>query len=106
MWPSLPKIVEDRYLGSAYGCIFFIQNIGLMLVPGLIGYALTAANPEVAASLTKGITTAADGSPLVYDYTVPELIFSAFGVLAFFLAFVLKAVDKKRGYGLDIPNKK
>ncbi len=106
MWPSLPKIVEDRYLGSAYGCIFFIQNIGLMLVPGLIGYALTVANPEVAASLTQGITTAADGTPLVYDYTVPELIFSAFGVLAFFLAFVLKSVDKKRGYGLDIPNKK
>lgn len=106
MWPSLPKIVEDRYLGSAYGCIFFIQNIGLMLVPGLIGYVLTAANPEVAASLTQGITTAADGSPLVYDYTVPELVFSAFGVLAFFLAFVLKAVDKKRGYGLDMPNKK
>ncbi len=106
MWPSLPKIVEDRYLGSAYGCIFFVQNIGLMLVPGLIGYALTAANPEVAASLTQGITTAADGSPLVYDYTVPELIFAAFGVLAFFLAFVLKSVDAKRGYGLDMPNKK
>lgn len=106
MWPSLPKIVEDRYLGSAYGCIFFIQNIGLMLVPGLIGYALTAANPEVASSLTQGITTAADGTPLVYDYTVPELIFAAFGVLAFFLAFVLKSVDKKRGYGLDMPNKK
>jgi len=106
MWPSLPKIVEDRYLGSAYGCIFFIQNIGLMLVPALIGYALTASNPEVAASLAKGITTAADGSPLIYDYTVPEYIFAGFGVLAFILAFALKAIDKKNGYGLDLPNKK
>ena len=106
MWPSLPKIVEERYLGSAYGCVFFIQNIGLMLVPALIGYALTAANPEVAASLAKGITVAADGSKLVYDYTIPELIFAGFGVLAFILAFVLKSVDKKHGYGLDIPNMK
>jgi MFS family permease len=106
MWPSLPKIVEDRYLGSAYGCIFFVQNIGLMLVPGLIGYALTASNPEVAASMAKGITTAADGSPLIYDYTVPEYIFASFGVLAFILAFVLKSVDRKKGYGLDLPNKR
>lgn len=106
MWPSLPKIVEDRYLGSAYGCIFFIQNIGLMLVPGLIGYALNVANPEVAASLAKGITTAADGTPLVYDYTVPEFIFVGFGVLAFILAFVLKSIDARKGYGLDLPNKK
>ena len=29
MWPSVPKIVEERYLGSAYGSIFWIQNIGL-----------------------------------------------------------------------------
>lgn len=106
MWPSLPKIVEERYLGSAYGCVFFIQNIGLMLVPALIGYALTAANPDVAASLAQGITTAADGTKLVYDYTVPEYIFASFGVLAFILAFVLKAIDKKKGYGLDIPNMK
>jgi MFS family permease len=46
MWPSLPKIVEDRYLGSAYGAIFWIQNIGLLAVPILIGWALSAANPE------------------------------------------------------------
>ena len=106
MWPSLPKIVEERYLGSAYGCVFFIQNIGLMLVPALIGYALTAANPDVAASLAQGITTAADGTKLVYYYTVHEYIFASFGVLAFILAFVLKAIDKKRGYGLDVPNMK
>lgn len=37
MWPSMPKIVEDRYLGSAYGAIFWIQNMGLLGVPILIG---------------------------------------------------------------------
>ncbi len=96
MWPSLPKIVEDRYLGSAYGAIFWIQNMGLFGVPILIGWALEVSNPDVNAD------TLAQGA--VYDYTVPELIFAGFGVLAVILSFVLKIVDKKRGYGLDIPN--
>jgi MFS family permease len=96
MWPSLPKIIEERYLGSAYGLIFWIQNWGLLGVPILIGYALSASNP--------GITPEALAAGEVYDYTVPELIFAGFGVLAIFLSVILKIVDKKKGYGLDIPN--
>lgn len=96
MWPSLPKIVEERYLGSAYGLIFWIQNWGLLGVPILIGYALSASNP--------GITPEALAAGQVYDYTVPELIFAGFGVLAIILSVVLKIVDRKKGYGLDIPN--
>jgi MFS family permease len=98
MWPSLPKIVEERYLGSAYGSIFFIQNIGLMLVPILIGWSITAANPGVAeliAAKTEGVK---------YNYMVPELIFAGFGISAILLSIGLKMVDKKKGYGLDIPN--
>lgn len=100
MWPSLPKIVEDRYLGSAYGSIFWIQNIGLLAVPILIGWALTASNPGVSEQITAGDLTAK------YNYTVPELIFASFGVLAFFLSIVLKRIDKKYKYGLELPNKK
>jgi len=100
MWPSLPKIVEDRYLGSAYGAIFWIQNIGLLAVPILIGWALSAANPGVSELIAAGDTTAK------YNYTVPELIFAGFGVLAIILSIVLRVVDKRKGYGLDIPNKK
>lgn len=100
MWPSVPKIVEDRYLGSAYGSIFWIQNIGLWGVPILIGWALTASNPGVSEQISAGV------EGVKYNYTVPELIFSSFGVLAFFLAIVLKRVDRKRGYGLELPNKK
>lgn len=100
MWPSLPKIVEDRYLGSAYGAIFWIQNIGLMLVPVLIGWATTAANPGVAEQIAQGVEGAK------YNYTIPELIFASFGVAAIGLGFVLKRVDKKRGYGLELPNKR
>lgn len=100
MWPSLPKIVEDRYLGSAYGAIFWIQNIGLLAVPILIGWALSASNPGVSEQIAAGV------EGVKYDYTVPELIFAGFGVLAFILGFILKAVDRKNGYGLELPNKK
>jgi MFS family permease len=100
MWPSLPKIVEERYLGSAYGSIFWIQNIGLLAVPILIGWSLSASNPGVSEQITAGVVGAK------YNYTVPELIFASFGVLAIILSLVLRAVDKKHGYGLEIPNKK
>lgn len=99
MWPSIPKIVEDRYLGSAYGLIFYIQNIGLLLVPILIGFALSTSNPGVAQDIQMGVAGAK------YNYTVPELIFAGFGVVAFFLALVLRSIDRKKGYGLDQPNK-
>jgi len=98
MWPSLPKIVEDRYLGSAYGAIFWVQNIGLLIVPMLIGWAVTYSNPGVAEQIAAGVEGAK------YDYTFSELIFAGFGVAAFGLSFVLKAVDKRKGYGLEIPN--
>ncbi|HAN77806.1 MAG TPA: hypothetical protein DCQ31_08560 [Bacteroidales bacterium] len=98
MWPSLPKIVEDRYLGSAYGAIFWVQNIGLLIVPMLIGWAVTFSNPGVAEQIAAGVEGAK------YDYTFSELIFAGFGVAAFGLSFVLKAVDKRKGYGLEIPN--
>ena len=100
MWPSIPKIVEERFLGSAYGLTFWIQNIGLLAVPILIGWAITAANPGVAEAIAAGDTQAK------YDYTVPELIFAGFGVLAMILSLVLKYVDKQKGFGLDPPNKR
>ncbi len=101
MWPSVPKIVENRYLGSAYGLIFWIQNIGLWGVPMLIGYALTKANPGVFEDIAAGLK-----DQTAYDYTVPELIFAGFGIAAIILSFVLRSVDKKKGFGLDLPNKK
>ncbi len=98
MWPSLPKIVEDRYLGSAYGAIFWVQNIGLLIVPIFIGWSVTFSNPGVAEQIAAGVEGAK------YNYTVPELIFAGFGVAAFILGFVLKITDKRKGYGLEIPN--
>lgn len=97
LWPSVPKLVENRVLGSAYSIIFWIQNIGLLLTPMLIGWALKASNPGVSEAI-------AAGGDAKYNYTVPMLIFASFGALAFLLGIWLKAEDKKKGYGLELPN--
>lgn len=99
MWPSVPKIVEERYLGSAYALVFWIQNIGLMFIPWLIGVVLKAMNPGVAERVQQGDPTA------VYDYTVPMLIFTGLGLTAVLLGYLLKIEDKRKGYGLELPNK-
>jgi hypothetical protein len=196
MWPSVPKIIPEKQLGTAYALIFWIQNWGLMGVPLLIGFVLSASNPTVSQAketvksavsetytqlqpqlnlnkiefdkavdntttrlinqvlvnteyegvqdttgfagfkneLVKSNMKAVQAIPAVpakeqmrqkvedacvkagyaevskqkialrYDYTKANLIFMIFGVLAFFVAFMLKAEDKKKGYGLEKPN--
>lgn len=112
LWPSVPKIIEEKVLGSAYCLIFWVQNIGLCLVPLLIGAVLdsvNADNPAVVAAKAQIEVLRAEGveNPDVfipYNYTVPMLIFACFGVLALILAIYLKALDKKKHYGLEAPN--
>ena len=98
MWPAVPKIVEERYLGTAYSVVFYIQNIGLMLIPWLIGVVLDITNPGVAQQIQNGV----EGATL--NYTVPMVIFAGIGFLGLLFAFLLKAEDKKKGYGLELPN--
>jgi len=97
LWPSVPKLVENRYLGSGYSLIFWIQNIGLWIVPLLIGIVLDKVNPGVAEAIKAGEEAS-------YNYTVPMLIFAGLGVIAFLLGLWLKAEDKRKGYGLELPN--
>lgn len=98
MWPSVPKLIPEKQLGTAYALIFYIQNWGLMGVPYLIGWILDRFG-IVSRSL------AADGSPLVvYNYTIPMLTFMGFGILGLAFAFLLKIEDKRRGYGLEQPS--
>ena len=93
MWPSVPKIIPMKQLGSAYAIIFYIQNIGLSMVPVLIGSVIQKYST---------ITTA-DGAT-TYDYTVPMSIFAIFGLVAILTAVLLKKADKKFGYGLEQKN--
>ena len=82
LWPSVPKIIDEKVLGSAYCLIFWVQNIGLCLVPMLIGFLRQSTG----------------------SYTIPMIVFSSFGILAFIFSLLLKAEDKKKSYGLELPN--
>ncbi len=95
MWPSVAKIIPQKQLGSAYSLIFYIQNIGLMTVPLLIGWVIeTYAKIELPTG------------ELDYDYTAPMTVFACFGAMAVIVAFWLKRVNAKEGYGLEEPNVK
>ncbi len=103
LWPSVPKLVDAKIIGSAYALIFWIQNIGLWLFPMLIGKVLDATNPELVANLQNGTITP-EQAAVSYDYTAPLVMLACLGVAALILGFALKAVDKKKGLGLEEPN--
>ena len=95
LWPSVPKIIPMKQLGSAYATIFYIQNIGLSMVPVLIGWVI------------ENYSTRDDGmGNLSYDYTIPMLIFAFFGFIAILISLVLKKEDARSHYGLEEPNMK
>lgn len=97
MWPSMPKIVPMKLLGSAYALTFWIQNFGLGGVPLLIGKVLT--------NYCQAGTVVREGVEVVlYDYTIPMCIFAGFGYVALILAVMLKLEDARRQYGLEKPN--
>ena len=94
MWPAVTKIVGENKIGTAYGAMFSVQNLGLWAFPMLIGAVLERSNPGVA-------ELKAAGENAVYDYTNPLLMLAFLGVLGLIFAFLLKRADKEQGYGLD-----
>lgn len=90
MWPSVPKIIPMRLLGTAYALIFFIQNIGLSMVPIWIG-KINQANTDASGMI---------------DYTQTMTTFAGFGIVAIVISVLLLVEDKKKGYGLQQANMK
>lgn len=105
LWPSVPKLVDAKVIGSAYALIFWIQNIGLWLFPTLIGKILNASNTDLFEKVKAGEITA-EYAANNYDYTNPLLMLALLGVAALLLGILLKAVDKKKNLGLELPNVK
>lgn len=103
LWPSVPKLVDEKIIGSAYALIFWIQNIGLWLFPLLIGKVLDHTNPEIVEAVNNGTMTPAAAS-VSYDYTWPLVMLAGLGVTAFIIGIILKAWDKKKNLGLEAPN--
>ena len=92
MWPSVPKIIPMRQLGSAYAIIFYIQNIGLSMVPLLIGWVIDT------------YSTVHTSEGVSYDYTIPMVIFAVFGIIAILLSLMIKKEDRVKHYGLEESN--
>lgn len=97
MWPSVPKIIPMKQLGTAYALIFWVQNWGLMGVPMLIGWVLDK-YCITGSRMIDGISVP------TYNYQIPMMIFTSLGILAIVFGFLLKAENKKKGYGLEMPN--
>jgi len=92
MWPSMVKLVQDKEIGTAYGLMYSIQNLGLWGVPLLAGSILDATN---------------DQSAKVLNYTPTMLLFIGLSALGLLFSLLLKYQDRRRGYGVDLPlNKK
>ena len=105
LWPSVPKLVDSKIIGSAYALIFWIQNIGLWLFPMLIGKVLDSTNPTIVEGLANGTMTN-EQAAVSYNYTAPLIMLASLGLFALLIGLILKVVDKKKGLGLDEPNVK
>lgn len=103
LWPSVPKLVDAKIIGSAYALIFWIQNIGLWLFPLLIGKVLDSTNPDIVTAVQNG-TMSIEQAAVSYNYTWPLVMLACLGGAALILGFILKAVDKKKKLGLELPN--
>ena len=103
LWPSVPKLVDANVIGSAYALIFWIQNIGLWLFPLLIGKVLDSTNPQIVEGLANGTLTP-EQAAVSYNYTVPLVMLACLGALALIFGIVLKRLDAKKHYGLELPN--
>jgi nitrate/nitrite transporter NarK len=88
MWPSMVRLVKEKQIGTAYGLMYSIQNLGLWGFPLIAGIILDKTNP---------------GNPTVLNYTPVILMFASLGILGLFFAFMLKREDKRGGYGIELP---
>ena len=92
MWPSMVKLVKEKQIGTAYGLMYSIQNLGLWGVPLIAGIILDRTNP---------------GDPEVLNYTPTILMFAGLGLAGLLFAVMLKILDGRKNYGIDMPlNKK
>lgn len=103
LWPSVPKLVDSKIIGSAYALIFWIQNIGLWLFPMLIGKVLDATNPEIVRAVADGTMTE-EVAAVSKNYTYALVMLAALGVAALVIGLILKVINRRRHLGLEDPN--
>ncbi len=89
MWPSVPKVIPDKNLGTAYSLIYWIQNMGMLLVPIFVGQIIERnIDDEIRAAVHS------------------EYLFIGLSLIAIAVSFILaRSSDKHPGLQLDVPNK-
>lgn len=86
MWPSVPRIIPEKNLGTAYSLIYWIQNMGLLAVPVAVG------------TIFDNQTAAAEGRTVLYT----ELLFIALAAAAIVISLIIRRESSKNpGLGLD-----
>lgn len=90
LWAAIPMMVPESRLGTAFGVVGYVQNVGLMLFPYIAG--------RIADAHT---TTNAAGEPVV-DYTATMLMFVVLGIAGFVFSLLLKVADRRRTSGVSI----
>ena len=88
MWPTMVKLVKEKEIGTAYGLMYSVQNLGLWGIPILAGMILDRTNP---------------GTPDVLNYTPTMLMFAALSLLGLVFALVLKRENSKKNFGVELP---
>lgn len=96
MWPSVPKIIPDKNLGTAYSLIYWIQNMGMLVVPIVVGIIITKTNAAFADPVVASLRSAVNA----------EYFFIGLSIIAIIVSFILgKSSDLNPKLELDVPNK-
>jgi MFS family permease len=88
MWPSMVKLVREKEIGTAYGLMYSVQNLGLWGFPILAGFILDKTNP---------------GNPAVLNYAPAILMFAGLGLLGLLFGILLKWEDGRKNFGVELP---
>lgn len=96
MWPAVSKIVPLQKIGTAYGMMFSLQNLGLFAIPVLAGWVLDKTNAAITPEMLQ--------NGAVLNYTPTIIMFAIIGSLGVIFAFLLKRDDLTSGIGMELPS--
>ena len=96
MWPTVPKIIPDKNLGTAFSLVYWIQNMGMLTVPVFVGM------------IFRNIVTEAGNKSQEIEAAVnAEYIFIGLGIAAVSVAISLILSSRRHPeLEIDMPNKK
>jgi MFS family permease len=100
LWPAVPRVVDEKRVGTAYGIMTWTQSLGILAFPYLAGRITDLSNPGV------GLEEVQSGRAFL-DYSNTSLMFAGLGIMSFLFALLLKREDSgKSGFGLQLPEKR